>query len=153
MPTSLRSAGLLLLLCPASGLAQAPAGGDPITDSRAHYREAVRAYQAKDFAAFLEHARQAQALRPTHGGVTYALASAYALTGDTAAALSSLRRYAAMGYTADLAAARLRRAPAKPALADVERRLAGNRAPLVRARRPRAPGAGSAGGGCGLRRA
>jgi sugar lactone lactonase YvrE len=133
MPTMLRLVALLHLLSPALAVAQAPAGADPIADSRAHYREAVRAYQARDFAAFLDHARQAQALRPTHGGVTYALASAYALTGDTTAALSSLRRFAAMGYTADLAAdsdfAALR---PSPALADVERRLAGNRTPLVR---------------------
>jgi sugar lactone lactonase YvrE len=93
----------------------------------------VRAYQARDFAAFLDHARRAQELRPAHGGVTYALASALALTGDTAGALGSLRRYAAMGYTADLAAdsdfATLR---GGPALAEVERRLAENRSPLVR---------------------
>jgi sugar lactone lactonase YvrE len=137
MPNLLRAAGLLVLLCPAAGRAQAPpAAVDPIAGSRAHYREAVRAYQAGDFAAFLEHARQAQALRPTHGGVTYALASAYALTGDTVGALTSLRRYAAMGYTADLAAdsdfAALRSAPA---LAEISRRLAANQAPLVRGTR------------------
>ena len=137
MPNLLRAAGLLFFLCPAAGRAQTPpAAVDPIAGSRAHYREAVRAYQAGDFAAFLEHARQAQALRPTHGGVTYALASAYALTGDTVGALASLRRYAAMGYTADLAAdsdfAALRSAPA---LAEISRRLAANQAPLVRGTR------------------
>jgi sugar lactone lactonase YvrE len=133
MPNLPRLIPLLLLLCPTIARAQAPAAGDPVADSRAHYREAVRAYQARDYAAFLDHARQAQMLRPTHGGVTYALASAYALTGDTAAALGSLRRYAAMGYTADLAAdpdfAALQ---SSPALAEVARRLADNRAPLVR---------------------
>jgi sugar lactone lactonase YvrE len=133
MPAILRLVALLLLIRPAIAPAQAPAGGDSIADSRAHYREAVRAYQARNFSAFLEHARRAQALRPAHGGVTYALASAYALTGDTAGALRSLRRYAAMGYTADLSAdsdfAVLR---SGPALAEVERRLAENRAPVVR---------------------
>ena len=64
----------------------------------------MQAYQARDLAGFLEHAREAHALRPAHGGVTYALASAYALTGDTAGALATLRRFAALGYSADLAA-------------------------------------------------
>jgi hypothetical protein len=125
---------LLLALGLAAPLAaQSAAPADSIADSRAHYREAVRAYQARDFTAFLTHARQAQALRPSHGGVTYALASAYALTGDTAGALASLRRYAAMGYTADIAAdsdfAALR---GTAALADVERRIATNADPVVR---------------------
>ena len=124
---------LLALALPlAPGLAQSSPASDPIGTSRAHYREAVKAYQAKDYPAFLDHARQAEALRPSHGGVTYALASAYALTGDTAAALSSLRRYASMGYTADLEAdsdfVALR---GTTALAEIERRLAENRAPVV----------------------
>lgn len=123
---------LLLAVLPALALAQTEAPPDSIAESRAHYREAVRAYQAGDYSAFLAHARQAQALRPTHGGVTYALASAYALTGDTAAALGSLRHYAAMGYTADLAAdsdfAALRKTRG---YAELERRLRANRAPVV----------------------
>ncbi len=113
--------------------APAAAQGDPVADSRAHYREAVRAYEARDYTAFLDHARRAQALRPTHGGVTYALASAYALTGDTAEALASLRRFAAMGYAADVAAdsdfAPLR---GSAAFTEVEGRLRRNREPLVR---------------------
>lgn len=125
---------LHLLLLPVGALAQA-AGADPIAESRAHYREAVRAYQAGDHADFLAHARQAQALRPAHGGVTYALASAYALNGDTAAALGSLRRFAAMGYTAELEAdsdfAALR---GSTAYAELQRRLQSNREPVVRGR-------------------
>lgn len=107
--------------------------GDPVAESRVHQREAARAYEARDYSGFLEHARQAQRLRPTHGGVTYALASAYALTGDTAAALASLRRFASLGYSAQPAAdsdfASLR---GSIGLAEVERRLARNREPLVR---------------------
>jgi len=97
---SIRIAGLLSLLSAAAAAAQS----GPVTDSRRHYREAVRAYEARDYPAFLAHARQAQVLRPTHGGVTYALASACALTGDTAAALATLRRFAALGYSAGVAA-------------------------------------------------
>ena len=133
MPATFRCLTALLLLVPALASAQAPAASDPIADSRAHYRQAVQAYQARDYPAFLDHARRAQALRPAHGGVTYALASAYALTGDTAAALAALRRFGAMGYAAEVAAdsdfAALR---GNPALADIERRLLQNREPLVR---------------------
>ena len=129
------SAGLcLLLLLPASAPAQEPApDAQSIAVSRAQYRLAVQAYQERDYTAFLEHARRAQRLRPAHGGVTYALASAYALTGDTAAALAWLRRFAAMGYAADVLAdtdfAGLHRSEA---LAEIERRLRLNREPLVR---------------------
>ena len=86
-----------LALFPAAGRAQS----DPVTDSRAHYRQAVQAYEAHDLPAFLEHARQAQLLRPTHGGALYALASAYAMNGDQADALAMLERFALLGYTAD----------------------------------------------------
>ena len=119
----------LVVLTPALALAQT----DPVVESRTQYRAAVQAYEAGNYPAFLEHARAAQRLRPTHGGVSYALATAYALNGDTANALTSLRRFAALGYSADPAAdsafASLR---GSRALADVEQQLARNREPLVR---------------------
>lgn len=120
------------LLILRSAPAPAAAQSDPVAESRDHYREAVRAYDARDFPGFLQHARLAQRLRPAHGGVTYALASAYALTGDTAGALASLRRFAALGYSGEPAAdsdfVALR---GTAGLAEVERRLARNREPLV----------------------
>lgn len=129
MTRLLLAAGALLLLVPEPATAQ----DDAIAESRSHYREAARAYEARDWRTFLDHARRAQALRPAHGGYTYALASAYALTGDTAGAFGSLRRFAAMGYTAELAAdsdfAALRGAAA---YAELERRLRANREPVVR---------------------
>lgn len=45
----------LLLLSYAPLLAQS----DPVVDSRTHYADAVRAYEARDYAGFLEHARLA----------------------------------------------------------------------------------------------
>jgi sugar lactone lactonase YvrE len=106
---------------------------DPVVESRAQYRQAVQAYEAGDYPAFLEHARVAQQLRPSHGGVSYALASAYALNGDTASALASLKRFAALGYFADPATdsafASLR---GTGGLAEVERQLARNREPIVK---------------------
>src|SRR6476646_11576898 len=82
----------------------ARAQDDPVLASRAAYQEAVRAYEAHDVPAFLAHARDAQRLRPDHGGVTYALASACAMSGDTAGAFAMLRRFARLGYTADIMA-------------------------------------------------
>ena len=122
-------ASLFAALVPA---AVATAQADPVAESRAHYRAAVRAYEARDLPAYLDHARQAQALRPAHGGVTYALASAYALTGDTAGAMATLRHFALLGYSADIAAdsdfATLRDTEA---YAELSRRLARNRAPVA----------------------
>ena len=120
---------VLLLAAALPALLQAQ--GDPVAESRAHYRAAVRAYESRDLPAFLDHARQAQALRPAHGGVTYALASAYALTGDTAGAIATLRHFAVLGYSADLATdsdfVRLR---GNEAYAEVTRRLEQNRQPV-----------------------
>jgi len=92
----------------------------------------VRAYQAHDTAGFVEHAARAVALRPDHGGVLYGLASAYAIEGDTTKALETLRRFAALGYFADVAAdsdlAGLRGAPA---FVEIRRALEENERPVV----------------------
>ena len=122
---------ILAALAPATAAAQS----DPVVQSRVELRAAVAAYQARDWSAYLVHARQAQALRPEHGGVTLALASAQALTGDTAGALATLGRFAGRGYTADVGAdsdfVSLRSAPGWNALTA---RLAANAKPLVRSR-------------------
>ncbi len=122
---------LLLVALPAVAGAQS----DPVVESRQHFRAAVQAYEAGDRPAYLEHARQAQALRPTHGGVTWALASALALSGDTAGALRTLRHFAALGYAGDLAAdsdfVSLR---GTAGYGELTSRLAANRAPLVASR-------------------
>lgn len=111
----------------------AHAQDDPVLASRAAYQLAVKAYEAHDVPAFLAHAREAQRLRPDHGGVTYALASASALSGDTAGAFTMLRRFAKLGYTADVMAdsdfARLR---SLPAFAAIRRSLARNVEPVMR---------------------
>ena len=113
----------------------APAQSDPVVESRRHFRAAVEAYEAGDRVAYLEHAREAHALRPEHGGVTWALASALALTGDTAGAFHTLRHFAALGYFGDLAAdsdfAGLR---GSAAYEELNRRLEGNRTPVVQSR-------------------
>jgi hypothetical protein len=122
---------LIPVLIPTSARAQS----DPVLESRAEFRAATAAYEARDWARYLAHATRAQALRPEHGGVTLALASALALTGDTAGALAMLRRFADRGYTADLTAdsdfVAVRARPEWKALAA---RLTANAEPLVRGR-------------------
>jgi sugar lactone lactonase YvrE len=124
-----------LLLAALAPAAAAAGQSDPVVESRAHYRAAVQAYEARDLPAFLEHSRKAQALRPAHGGVTYALASAFAMTGDSAGAFAMLRHYAALGYSADLSAdsdfVRLR---GNQAYAELARRLESNGGPVVASR-------------------
>jgi sugar lactone lactonase YvrE len=124
----------LLVLLP---VIASPAAGqdDPVLASRAAFQLAVKAYQAHDVPAFLAHAREAERLRPDHGGVIYTLASACALSGDTAGAFDMLRRFAKLGYTADVAAdsdfARVRSLPAFEA---VRGSLARNAEPVMRSR-------------------
>ena len=125
---------IVRMLVLATFLASVPAvaQSDPVAESRAHYRAAVRAYEAHDLPGFLEHARAAQARRPAHGGVIYALASALALNGDAAGALAALEHFASLGYSADVAAdsdfAGLRN---DEAYAELARRMEHNRAPIV----------------------
>jgi sugar lactone lactonase YvrE len=112
--------------------AVAPAQSDPVVESRQHFRAAGEAYEAGDRAAYLEHARAAQVLRPAHGGVTWALASALALTGDSAGAFRALRRFAALGYWGDLAAdSDFTALRGSRAYAELTRRLEENRRPVV----------------------
>ena len=123
------SALVLLWVLPSPAAAQE----DPVLASRAAFQMAVKAYQAHDVPAFLAHAREAERLRPDHGGVIYTLASACALSGDTAGAFAMLRRFAKLGYTADVAAdsdfAQVRSLPAFDA---VRRSLARNAEPVMR---------------------
>lgn len=119
----------LVWLAPA---APARAQTDPVLASRAEYADAMRAYQAHDNAAFLEHTRRAEELRPDHGGVVYALATAYALTGDDKKAIETLRRFAALGYSADVAAdSDLVRLRGSAGFDEVLRALEANRRPVV----------------------
>ncbi len=132
MPPSIMLLVLVLLAVPPLH-AQEPS--DPVVASRAAYKEAVRAYEAHDLPAFLRHATEAERLRPAHGGMVYALAAANALSGDTVAAIATLRRFAALGHTADLDAdADFKGLRALPAFAKLRQALKANAAPLVRSR-------------------
>jgi sugar lactone lactonase YvrE len=112
------------------------AQADPVVASRAAYQEAVAAYKAHDLPAFLRSATEASRLRPTHGGALYALASAHALLADTAAALAALRRFAALGYTADLAVdSDFASLSSLPGFVELRRRLERNATPITAGRR------------------
>ncbi|MDX6694485.1 MAG: hypothetical protein QOF02_2088 [Blastocatellia bacterium] len=66
-------------------------------DGRYYESLALKAYQAKDYTAFLENMKLAAAMRPNHPRVMYNLADAYAMTGHHAEALRQLGRMAEMG--------------------------------------------------------
>lgn len=70
--------------------------GEPPKDSRAFERLGIKAYQAKDFPAFLENMKQADSLNPNHPRITYNLAIAYTVNGKTNDAIAALNKLAAM---------------------------------------------------------
>jgi sugar lactone lactonase YvrE len=130
MPRTILSSALVLLwVLPSTAAGQ----DDPVLASRAAFQRAVKAYEAHDVPAFLAHAREAERLRPDHGGVIYTLASACALSGDTAGAFAMLRRFAKLGYTADVAAdSDFMQVRSLPAFDSVRRLLARNAEPVMR---------------------
>jgi hypothetical protein len=112
----------------ASLCAQTPA---EVARGREAYAEGVAAYRAGDRPLFLDALERANALRPAHPGILYALASARALNGDRGGAIATLDRLAAMGLayapTADEDFALL---ADDPAFADVAARLRANARPI-----------------------
>lgn len=69
----------------------------PIAQSRQFERQAIAAYQKKDYAAYLDYLTQAERLRPNVPRLLYNLASANALNENFSESLSLLRRIARMG--------------------------------------------------------
>src|ERR1700755_3636803 len=70
-------------------------------DARYYETLAVKAYQSKDYAAFLENMKRAAALRPDHPRIVYNLSAAYALSGRKDEAVGGLTRLARMGLAYD----------------------------------------------------
>lgn len=87
---------IIFILCFAFQLSVFAQPSEPPKDSRAYERLAVKAYQAKDFSAFLENMKQADSLNPNHPRITYNLAIAYNLNGKTNEAIASLNKLAEM---------------------------------------------------------
>ena len=65
-------------------------------DARYYQQQAVKAYKEKNYAGYLENMKQAVRLRPDQPTYLYNLAGAYALAGNKAEALATLRRVAEM---------------------------------------------------------
>jgi sugar lactone lactonase YvrE len=111
----------------ASVRAQTPA---EVARGREVYAEAVAAYRAGDHPVFLAAIERADALRPAHPGILYALASARSLSGDPAGAVETLVRLADMGLAYDPTADEDFAALADdPGFADAAARLAANGGP------------------------
>jgi sugar lactone lactonase YvrE len=80
-------------------LAATLAGAQSTTqkDLRYYSQQAVKAYEEKNYAAYLENMLQAVRLRPDQPRLLYNLASAYALNGNKDESLRQLLRVAEMG--------------------------------------------------------
>ena len=66
-------------------------------DVRYYSQQAIKAYEAKNYTAYLENMKMALQLRPNNSRLMYNLASAQALVGNKAEALTLLARVAEMG--------------------------------------------------------
>lgn len=79
------------------------AQNEPAKDGRYYEREAAKAYQKKDFKAYLENLKMALKLRPNHPRILYNIAGAFALNEQKQEALTSLNQVAEMEliYPAD----------------------------------------------------
>jgi WD40 repeat protein len=81
-----------LLSCPIS-----PAQESQPKDGRYYESLARKAYEQKDYKAFLENIKTAAEMRPNHPRLMYNLAAAYALTGHSTEALQLLVKMTEMG--------------------------------------------------------
>ena len=70
---------------------------EPPKDVRYYTQQAIKAYEAKNFNAYLENMKMALQLRPDNSRLMYNLASAQALVGNKTEALALLTRVAEMG--------------------------------------------------------
>lgn len=91
------AAVVCMSVCLAAGGSGARAQDARPRDGRFYESLAAKAYQAKDYAAFLENMKQAARLRPNHPRLIYHLSAAYALNGMRDESLQWLKRAARMG--------------------------------------------------------
>jgi len=68
-------------------------------DVRYYSQQAIKAYEEKNYAAYLENMRMAVSLRPNNPILLYNLAGAYALMGNRQESLAQLGRVAQMGMS------------------------------------------------------
>jgi sugar lactone lactonase YvrE len=104
--------------------------GDDVDDSRRFQKAAADAYQAKNYASFLENIRKASDLRPQHPTLLYQFAAALELNGKRDEAVRVLERVAAMGFVYDIS-----KDFVNPAYAKVAKRFEANAKPIGTAKR------------------
>ncbi len=94
-----RAGAFQLALCAAllSAQVSSSAQENAPKDLKYYYQQATRAYEAKDYPAFLDNLKMAQSLRPSSPRLMYNLACAYALAGNKRESIEWLDRVASMG--------------------------------------------------------
>jgi len=109
------------------------AAQEPVNTAPALNAAATKAYQAKDYAKFLDYEKRALALEPDNPRSLYNVACGEALTGHAAAAVDALNRLLTrkvdLGASTDDDFAGIRKSPE---WADFESKLAALRRPLVK---------------------
>jgi len=120
---------LIAVAAAAPALAQqAPASCDIFC----HSRLAESAEAAGDFASYEAHVRAVAAVAPSHPGVVYAMARAFARAGAPDSALASLARLGRMGDARDPDGdSAFRSLRGQPAYVDARNRLLANRLPIL----------------------
>lgn len=122
----------LVVACALAVCAASIGAQPPPCDAFCHSRLATRAEAAGDFDGYRAHVREVVALAPSHPGVVYAMARAFARSGAPDSALAWLARLGRMGDTrdpdADSAFAPLR---ARRGYIDARNRLLSNRLPIL----------------------
>ncbi|HEY0320419.1 MAG TPA: hypothetical protein VGC66_05555 [Pyrinomonadaceae bacterium] len=87
----------LVILASAFFMQALSSGQETQRDVRYYAQQARKAYEEKNYAAYLENMRLAVELRPGNPTLLYNLAGAYALNGNGLEALAGLKRVAEMG--------------------------------------------------------
>lgn len=90
---------VFLILIIGSVVSAFPQTAEEMAKARQSEQLAVKAYEAKSYADYLTHMRDANAARPNNPRLIYNLASAYAVNGQTEQGLDSLDRLAKMGLS------------------------------------------------------
>lgn len=115
-----------------AGLAWTQQGQQPPCDVFCHARLAARAESAGKMAEYASHIRVAFEIAPSHPGVVYAMARAFALTGAPDSAITWLDRLGRMGDTRDPNADSVFRSiRARSGYVDARNRLLANRLPIL----------------------
>jgi hypothetical protein len=128
----LRGRFFLTVAAVAAGLAWTQHGQQQPCDVFCHARLAARAESAGKMAEYASHIRAAFGIAPSHPGVVYAMARAFALTGAPDSAIVWLDRLGRMGDTRDPNADSVfRPIRARPGYADARNRLLANRLPIL----------------------